>query len=407
MPFRSLYLIVPALCGVVPGCAHLDCSAGPPGDIATDGIFGNDIASGGWCGVQYLDNPVQLGVGYILGDNPVDYNWTYPPGSTVTSGGTTAYPMIRLGSESGTITTQAENGCGQTNTVSRDMTVLTTNALSDLPDFPGAPRYRMASFALGGSGYIVSGLGENGAVFKDVWQFDPATFEWTQLPDAPLSTDLGLAATVDGTAYVVFDNAFYALDLPGTWAPLGSLPFTTFPSFMTSAGGYVFLGEPAQHGGSAAIWQFDPTTATWSRPRGYGQDYESVFGFSFGDALFLGAGCDNCDTSSPTLGSSWTAYDPSTQTPSGVGFSLQAVQFEAWALTDSVIMTTDAGRYQWRPGADPVAVATNPDMICAVPVANIGASGHGSFALGNAAYRVMGIASDPPVIEPGVERYTP
>ena len=133
-----------------------------------------------------------------------------------------------------------------------------------LPDFPEEARMGMASFSMGGFGYLVAGATEQAVMLKEVWRFDPATFEWTQLVDAPLSTVLGLGTVVDDRAYVVFDNQFYSYSPPSTWTALGDLPFTEFPTFMAGVGGKVFLGEQSLHGGRAVVWEFDPTTATWT-----------------------------------------------------------------------------------------------------------------------------------------------
>lgn len=406
-------LAIAAILPVATACGP-DCEGGPQTSVLKDeDIFGNAIDSGGWCDVQFLDNPIELGIKYIItGDtqgNPIEWNWTFPPGSTPISGETSTYPAIRLGSESGEVTAQAHNACGESSVATRSITVLTTDALSKLPDVNLPERYGAASFALDGFGYAIGGTNFNGEFLNDVWRFDPETFTWTQIDDAPTSTggELGLATTAGDKAYVLLKEAFYRFEPPGTWTLIGDLPFASVPSFITNAGGFIFLGEQALHGGTATVWQFDPSTGEWTAPAAYASVYERVFGFSLHDTLYLGAGCNTCDTSSPTLGADWVGFDPATQSPNGLGFTLQSFQFESWTLNDSVVITNETGRYVYRPETGPIFVPANPAMICPLPVAFIGDVGHTSFAIGDAAFRAMGYRPDPPAIATGVERYIP
>src|SRR5438874_13312750 len=46
------------------------------------------------------------------------------------------------------------------------------------PDFGGGERSGAASFAIGGKGYIGTGLS-----LKDFWEYDPVTNAWTQKAD--------------------------------------------------------------------------------------------------------------------------------------------------------------------------------------------------------------------------------
>jgi N-acetylneuraminic acid mutarotase len=54
-------------------------------------------------------------------------------------------------------------------------------------DFPGAARYAAAGFSLAGKGYIGTGMESYGetssTVFRDIWEYDPASNNWTAKPD--------------------------------------------------------------------------------------------------------------------------------------------------------------------------------------------------------------------------------
>ncbi len=108
-----------------------------------------------------------------------------------------------------------------------------TNSWTRLNDFPGAPRYCDVGFSLNGKGYV--GLGYTFAYpnptiyYKDFWEYDPATDEWTRLPDFPGEGRYQhvLGYGVDGCCYVGLGtiNDFYKYDVAQReWTNLSYLP---------------------------------------------------------------------------------------------------------------------------------------------------------------------------------------
>jgi len=60
-------------------------------------------------------------------------------------------------------------------------------------NFPGGPRYQLASFSIGNFGYV--GLGANQDIFKkDFWKYNPGNNQWTQVADL-IASERGGAAT--------------------------------------------------------------------------------------------------------------------------------------------------------------------------------------------------------------------
>lgn len=60
---------------------------------------------------------------------------------------------------------------------------------SQLPDFPGDPRYSSSSFSKDGYGYVVGGIegifqGKN-KEYKEIWRFDPKDNSWEKVADYP------------------------------------------------------------------------------------------------------------------------------------------------------------------------------------------------------------------------------
>jgi N-acetylneuraminic acid mutarotase len=51
-------------------------------------------------------------------------------------------------------------------------------------DFPGAARYKSASFSIGSKCYVGAGAG-TGVVFKDFWEYNPSSNSWSQKADLP------------------------------------------------------------------------------------------------------------------------------------------------------------------------------------------------------------------------------
>lgn len=98
-----------------------------------------------------------------------------------------------------------------------------TDSWARKKDFPGQPRQVPASFSLNGFGYCGGGeLGGNPyQFFKDFWQYNPTSDEWTRIEDYPGMGSVWLQSMVIGNTVVVgsgykadpyrYDNNFWLL----------------------------------------------------------------------------------------------------------------------------------------------------------------------------------------------------
>jgi len=419
-----------ALLCVLPACFlnPVDCSEGPQSSTIKDEDLGGnsiDSAPGAWCGVQYAQNEIALALKYIIPgqteDAPIHFNWTFPEGSTVVNGGDGPYPRIRLGKVSGDITVQAESSCGKSNVARRHLDVLSTNATTVLPEFSGSKRMQHAGFALDGKGYVVAGISYplSPMYFKDVWQFDPATLGWTQLPDAPRE-GTAVATTVGDRAYVAITGpdttgaVLYSFQPPSTWTKIGPVPYAGFATFATAAAGEVFFGadeKPPEVGSPphGVVWRFDPGTSQWTKVAQLESSYAGVRAVGLGDRLFIGGGCYDCQLDGPRLQPGFGEYNAATgQLVAGGGFQLSGMRFEAWAFSDAVLLWRESGTYLFTPATGLAKVNGNVAMVCSLPGSSTGEIGRATFAIGDGAYRVMGAWNPPNVplqVKSGVERY--
>ncbi len=83
-----------------------------------------------------------------------------------------------------------------------------TDAWTRKADFPGPSRFRAVGFAIGGAGYIATGIASMGEktaeVLNDVWRYDPRTDAWSRRPD------FGGPARGAAAAFTVGDRVYIA-----------------------------------------------------------------------------------------------------------------------------------------------------------------------------------------------------
>ena len=148
------------------------------------------------------------------------------------------------------------------------------NKWTQLQDFPGAPREGAVGFSMNGKGYI--GLGnysESGSYktiyFKDFWEYDPATDNWTRLPDFPgegRSNPIGYG--INGCCYIGLGgiNDFYKYDVNNkTWTILNYLPGAvrhTPLSFYVGSDIYYGGGSGGNSTTYADVWKYSTGSVT-------------------------------------------------------------------------------------------------------------------------------------------------
>lgn len=144
-------------------------------------------------------------------------------------------------------------GILSTNERVKDAWSFNNNIWTKLPDFAGEARNGAVGFALGDNGYV--GTGFNGTdVLSDFWKYTPATKTWTKIADFPGEARYGAVAfTLGGFAYVGTGATktqktlkdFYKYDPQGdTWTVVN----TPFESKRVNAFSFV-VGNKAYVGG--------------------------------------------------------------------------------------------------------------------------------------------------------------
>jgi N-acetylneuraminic acid mutarotase len=139
------------------------------------------------------------------------------------------------------------------------------NKWSQLNDFPGAPRRGSIGFSMNGKGYAGLGYKDIGSYnkgyFKDFWEYDPLTDEWTRLPDFPgdgRGTAIGFG--VDGCCYVGMGgiNDFYKYDVnKREWTSLNYLPGSSKTSaFSFCVGSSIYYGGGFTGNMTSEMWEY-------------------------------------------------------------------------------------------------------------------------------------------------------
>lgn len=133
-------------------------------------------------------------------------------------------------------------------------------------DLGNTGRHRATGFAIGNKGYAglghVNGTGQN-IVYKDWWQYDPASNSWTQKADyvAPSYATIAFGTSTKG--YVgggtAFNTEFFEYNpVMNTWLAIPNCPIDASDqtAFAVNDKGYVVYGVQCA--------EFDPITNSWT-----------------------------------------------------------------------------------------------------------------------------------------------
>lgn len=231
----------------------------------------------------------------------------------------------------------------------------TTDTWTKLNNFPGSTRGYSVGLSAAGKGWVGFGLGESfsgAVVFKDLWQYNPATDTWTIRAACPCPGRMHPAMVeVGGKIYIGAGNNlsgdlndFWAYDIAtNTWAQKASLP--THPRhhpFYFGIGDFVYVGfgHGSQNIGGFTIYKdfykYDPATDTWEQMADFpGQSRVAGTQFSFNGKGYVLSGQDQYHINLQE-GEFWE-YDPATdswtQLPSMPGSG-------RWAPTSFLIDNT-------------------------------------------------------------------
>jgi len=195
-------------------------------------------------------------------------------------------------------------------------------------DFPGEARHGAVGFSIGEKGYI--GTGETGYIsgdvyypsyFKDFWEYDPQTDEWTQKADFPGEARHGAVGFSIGekgyigtgsywnySGYSVRFRDFWEYDPnTDTWSQKANFAGSSCSGaggFSISDKGYIGTGYSGSY--RKDLWEYDPQTDEWTQKADFpGEARSGAIGFPIGNRGYVGAG----KSSSTSFGDFWE-YDP-------------------------------------------------------------------------------------------------
>ncbi|MCX6247636.1 MAG: hypothetical protein NTW10_07875 [Bacteroidetes bacterium] len=169
----------------------------------------------------------------------------------------------------------------------------------DRTPFPGAARFKAASFTVNGIGFVCLGVTYGGNNTNEVWEYNTDN-QWIKKSNFPGgSHDNPIGLSINGKGYVGLGsnrNDFWAYDYStDTWTRKSDFPGQARSSgvnFSTSGKGYVGLG----YGNSSLLddfWEYDPVSDNWTQVPDYpGNGRSNAAAFTINDRIFVGTGCD-------------------------------------------------------------------------------------------------------------------
>ncbi len=134
------------------------------------------------------------------------------------------------------------------------------------------------AFSINGKGYVGLGIGTDGNYKKELYEYDPASDSWNQMADLPAVAREGSACfVINNKAYIVGGadisrkSDFWEYD-PATnaWASKGTSPLGPIiyaAGFSINGKGYMMGGYPdnSQDNVTNKMFEYDPVTNTWAQ----------------------------------------------------------------------------------------------------------------------------------------------
>jgi hypothetical protein len=172
-------------------------------------------------------------------------------------------------------------------------------------NFGGMARTRAIGFSIGNKGYTGTGLGLDGSLKNDFWEYDPATNAWTQKANFGGTTRynaVGFSIGSKGYTGTGDDgnlkNDFWEYDpAANTWtqkANFGGTARYNAVGFSIGSKGYIGTGVDAVNKND--FWEYDPAANTWTQKANFGGTARrSAVGFSMGGKGYIGTGFDSIE----------------------------------------------------------------------------------------------------------------
>ena len=183
-----------------------------------------------------------------------------------------------------------------------------------LADFPSNPRADAVAFTIGSYGYV--GLGTKSNIFAeaDTWKYDVQNNSWEKIAGFYYSSVGGSGSYVNLTSFVISDEAYVGMGSIGgapqgprmefsKYTPLNNEWNVVAPSIDGLEGpvgyainnkGYVVTGRSYPNQPDFRLFQYDPSTNSWSRKADFpGSPRTEASGFSIGDKAYITTGLSN------------------------------------------------------------------------------------------------------------------
>ncbi|WP_422349772.1 Kelch repeat-containing protein [Flagellimonas sp.] len=190
-----------------------------------------------------------------------------------------------------------------------------TDTWTQLPNFPGNPRFGTFHFVLNGHIYVGGGTDNSSeAGPNDFYRYDPATNTWTQLSDFPANPDkerqFSSSFAIDGKGYVYggvdhgvepfYDDLWVYDPETDTWSEKAGFEIAGRAGavgFSINGKGYIATGFRDQPPLLSDVWEYNPINDSWTQKTSLPQGMErySSFGFSLKGKGYLGMGIDEED----------------------------------------------------------------------------------------------------------------
>lgn len=178
---------------------------------------------------------------------------------------------------------------------------VSTNAWSQVANFPGGGRIKATSFAINGTGFICGGWASVSGVstkMKDVWDYNPTTGQWHQRKDFPDELGEGTASFVIGNfAYVTVGNKFWQYDpINDNWISKADFPGKAVigaAGFSLNGLGYISGGNGTNIGDGLSTWYYDPAKDTWKKEfflTPFFDNFDRCHGFSINGVGYVAKG---------------------------------------------------------------------------------------------------------------------
>lgn len=164
---------------------------------------------------------------------------------------------------------------GQHVTSSDDLTIDYQGIWTSVGNFPDGERILPLSLSINGKGYMGFGHQSYLTLYKDWWEFNPASGTWTRKSDFPGEAKLNyVAATANGKAYVGLGDlrtSWWQYD-PATdqWESKADFPGPgRYNNFIFDLNGKIYVGGglvgPAPN--PKDLWEYDPALDTWTEKK--------------------------------------------------------------------------------------------------------------------------------------------